>query len=60
MAYRFYVTDGLKIIAENTAHLVNGTVFNISYRDIINPKPVDTRTSEDIIDDIRSKLKAME
>ena len=49
-AYRIYVTDSLKA-AYN---------LNARYVDFLGPqKPEDTRTSEEIIDNIRMKLEAM-
>ena len=41
-AYRIYVTDALRIVAENTAR----------YADIIDPKKQDNRTCEEITADI--------
>ena len=48
-AYRIYVTDALKAIGG----------FDSRYFDIINQKPTlkETRTPEEIIEQIRSKLK---
>lgn len=34
-----YVTDALKIIAENTARFAGGGVINARYYDIMHPKP---------------------
>lgn len=61
MAYRFYVTDGLKMIAESSAKIAGGgSIFNIEYRDVVYPKPVEDRTSEDVINSIKNKLNALE
>ena len=53
LAYRIYVTDCLRIISENTAKMVNGgSYITAKLADIINPKPVDNRTGEEIAADI--------
>lgn len=64
LAYRIYVTDCLRISAENTAKtvhaLTNGKaevhVMGIRFADVFENKPVDNRTADDIIDGIRKKL----
>ena len=60
-AYRIYVTDALKSIAENTgrALMSEGVGMSMRYVDIINPKPVDNRTEAEIIDHIKNKLKQL-
>ena len=52
LAYRIYVTDCLRIISENTAKIGNGSYITAKFPDIINPKPVDKRTGEEIAADI--------
>ena len=47
MAYRFYVTDGIRLIVNKDAP---------RYADIVDPKPVVQRSAEDIKADIRDKL----
>ena len=47
-AYRVYVTDCLKLIAENTGNIS----LKLRYYDIINPKKEDTRTGDEIVSDI--------
>ena len=47
-AYRVYVTDCLKLIAENTGNIS----LKLRYYDIINPKKVDNRTGDEIVADI--------
>ena len=48
-AYRVYVTDALKIIAENTAKHASGSCMKARYFDVESPKPPETRTSDEII-----------
>ena len=52
LAYRIYVSDCLRIISENTAKIGGGSSITAKFSDIINPKPVDNRTGEEIAADI--------
>ena len=52
LAYRIYVSDCLRIISENTAKMSGGSYITTKFADIINPKPVDNRTGEEIAADI--------
>ena len=56
--YRSYVTEALKIISENTSKFFGGGYLNIRYTDILENinKPKETRTAEEIIENIRDKL----
>ena len=51
-AYRIYVTDALRIVAENTARYAGGNYIKTRYADIIKPKKQDNRTCEEITADI--------
>lgn len=51
-AYRIYVTDALRIVAENTAQYVGGNYIKARYADMIEPKKQDSRTCEEITADI--------
>lgn len=55
-AYRVYVTDSLKIITANLANSIGGSEVNVRYYDMIHGRP-ETRSSEEIISDIKDKLK---
>ena len=50
--YRVYMTDALKITVENTAKFAGGSYIKARYIDIIEPKKVDTRTGDEIVEDI--------
>ena len=52
LAYRIYVTDCLRMATENTAKMSQGSYNAERFYDIINPKPVDNRTGEEIAADI--------
>ena len=51
-AYLVYVTDCLKLIAENTANISRGQYMKSRYYDIIHPSKVDARTGDEIVEDI--------
>lgn len=53
---KVYVTDSLKIIAENIANIGGGKTMSARYTDIIDRKPANTRTADDIISNIKNKL----
>jgi hypothetical protein len=60
LAYKIYMSDALKLIAENTAKFgQGGSYIKARYYDIINPKPVDNRTEEEVIDHIKNKLNQL-
>ena len=50
--YRVYMTDALKITVENTAKFAGGSYIKARYIDIIEPQKVDTRTGDEIVEDI--------
>ena len=43
------------MISENTARNAGGRYLSLSYMEIIHPKPVDNRTGDEIVDDIRKR-----
>ena len=52
-AYRFYVTDALRLISENTASSVGGKYITARFADVIAPpKEEDNRTCEEITAEI--------
>lgn len=51
-AYRVYITDALKVLTENTAHPYGGTVMTKRYQDILHPQKEDTRSAEEILQDV--------
>lgn len=57
-AYRRYTARALQILAENTANALGGKTMSISYDDLINPKPFDNRSADEIIDGIRKKINS--
>ena len=57
LAFRIYLTDCAKILTENTAKSAGGSYLTKSYLDIINPPPPETRTPEQVKQQILGKLK---
>ena len=56
-AVRNYYAECLRIMTENTAKFGGGSYIEAKLQDILEPKPVDNRTSDDIIEGIKNKLK---
>lgn len=54
-AYQIYVSECFRIITENTAKMGGGSYVSASFADILNPKPVDNRTGEEIVAEIIQK-----
>lgn len=59
-AYRIYVTDTLKCIAENTAKFGGGNYIKTRFYDVINIEPekesTEIRTPEEVIDYMLDKI----
>ena len=53
---RIYYGECLRIISENTAKFGGGSYVQAKLQDILDPKPVDNRTANEIIEGIRKKL----
>lgn len=58
-AYRVYVTDALKMIGENTARYAGGGYLKVRFADLIDPKPAETRTPEQIIEHMKQKIASV-
>ncbi len=60
-AYRVYVTEALRVIAENTAKLSQGGYLKSRYVDLISSTPSSTthteKTENEVITDIKNKLR---
>lgn len=51
------MTDTLRLIGENTAKYGGGSYLKKRWFDIINPKPEETRTADEIIEHMKKKLE---
>lgn len=49
---RRYITDGIQMITQNTAGGDKRLYLSIGYEDIINPKPEESQSAEDIVADV--------
>lgn len=58
--YRIYITDALKVITENASRFNGGNYMKIRFADIVNPKPEETRTADEIITNITDKLRKLQ
>ncbi len=56
-AVKIYYAECLRIMTENIANATHGSYVSVKLQDILDPKPVDNRTADDIIEGIRNKLK---
>ena len=56
-AVKIYYAECLRIMTENTAKIGGGSYIEAKLQDILDPKPADNRTADDIIEGIRNKLK---
>lgn len=57
--YEYYVTDAVKQVNQNLASFVGGEVFSKRFYDLVNEPPTPSRTADEIINDISSKLEGM-
>ena len=55
-AVKIYYAECLRVISENTAKFGGGSYIQAKLKDILDPKPTDNRTADDIIESIRKKL----
>ena len=57
--YQLYITDCLRLLTENTAKSVregeSAEYIRMRYFELINPKPQDTRTGEQIVAEVIEK-----
>lgn len=55
-SYQHYMAECLRVITENTARFGGGSYIQVKLQDILDPKPVENRTADEIIEGIRKKL----
>lgn len=51
------MAECLRTITENTAKYAGGSYMQVKLADILEPKPQDNRSAEEIIEHIRAKLR---
>lgn len=57
--YRFYVTSTLKNMNKSVANTFTGKYMQVDYLDLIDPKPEETRTGEEIRQHIKDGLNKL-
>lgn len=55
-SYQLYITECLRMITENTARFGGGSYMQLKYSELIEPKPQDNRTADEIIQGIKTKV----
>ena len=58
-AIALYMGECLRTIAENTAKSVGGSYITVKLSEILDPKPREERSAEEIIDTIKEKVNNM-
>lgn len=58
-ATKIYYAECLRIISENTAKFGGGSYIQAKLVDVLDPKPVDNRTANEIINSIKDKIEQM-
>ena len=56
-ATRLYYAECLRLIGENTAKYGGGRYIEIHLTDILEPKATDNKSAEEIINNIKNKLR---
>lgn len=56
LAYRVYITDALKAVAENTSRYAGGTVLSKRFAEYLEP-PKKEMTAQEVIDKIKKKMR---
>lgn len=51
------MAEAARILTENTSRFAGGTYLTARYTDVLQQKPEDTRTAEQVVDHIRKKLR---
>lgn len=57
-AFKIYISDTLRLIGKNTASL-GGEYYPGRFIDLIEPKEEKTQTAEEIIDNMKNKLRKL-
>ncbi len=56
-AWRLFVAEGVRMVSESAARFAGGPYMTAKWGDIINPKPEETRTPQQVIDHVLARLK---
>lgn len=55
--WRDYMAKCIRLAAENTAKMVNGSYLPIDFSELIHPKPVEKQDAAGVRDKIKAKLR---
>ncbi len=55
-AYRAYVAECMRMISVNTAKYAGGSYMSAGYMEILHPRPLDTRTADEVVRHIKQRL----
>lgn len=62
-AYRYYITDGIKVLTSNTAKFAGGSELVLSYREMIDVNsekdPDKEKSGEEIIAHMKKKISML-
>lgn len=58
-AFRIYVASAVQNVNKILAENFSGSYMKISYQEMLNQKPVEPRTAEEIINDIKDGLRRL-
>lgn len=59
MAYRFFITDEMFYLNNNVVNMTGGSKLQSRFYEILNPPKEETRTSQEIIDNIKAKMRKL-
>ena len=55
--WRKYMASAVQTMSNNIVHFIGGQLISDSYGDLINPKPIDNRSADEIINSIKNKIE---
>ena len=57
--YKSYIARIVRLSGENIAKTCQGSYISVDFDDILDPKPVDNRSADEIINGIKDKIKKL-
>lgn len=60
MAYRFYISDGIKALTENTSGCETRSTLSVRFSDVLNPVTATEEDAKSIINRIVTRLGGAE
>lgn len=56
-AWKLYAAETLRFISESSARYAGGPYMPVKWSDILNPPPAETRTPEEVVSYMKTRLK---